>query len=86
MPHTENNGVALYKSPILHDWRNAERSQIYYAPPGLMSLWAPEIHFLNGNFYLYFALDNGDNRNHRMYVIRALNANDPMGSYSAEKR
>jgi GH43 family beta-xylosidase len=86
MPKTTHTGIALYKSSSLTNWRNAEMSQIYLAPQGLMNLWAPEIHFVNGNWYLYFALDNGDNANHRMYVIRALDSNNPMGAYTAEKR
>ncbi|ODN00762.1 Extracellular exo-alpha-(1-_5)-L-arabinofuranosidase [Orchesella cincta] len=86
MPRSEENGVALYKSRTLSNWRNAERALVVRAPAGLMSLWAPEIHFINGNFYLYFALDNGDNANHRMYVSRARDAGNPMGGFTEPKR
>jgi GH43 family beta-xylosidase len=86
MPRKENVSIALYKSPILHNWRDAERSVVYTAPDGLLNLWAPEIFYLRENFYMYFALDNGDNRNHRMYVIRATNVSEPMGSWGVERR
>ncbi len=32
-------------------------------------LWAPELHFLQGNWYIYLAADDGNNSNHRMYVL-----------------
>jgi GH43 family beta-xylosidase len=31
-------------------------------------VWAPELHFLQGKAYLYYAADNGTNENHRMFV------------------
>jgi len=70
----------------LTDFRNAERREIYRAPNGLMNLWAPEIHFLRNDYYIYFALDDGDNANHRTFVIKALDNTNPMGDWSGEKR
>jgi GH43 family beta-xylosidase len=32
-------------------------------------LWAPEIHFLNGKWYVYFAADDGINLHHRIWVL-----------------
>lgn len=32
-------------------------------------LWAPEIHFLQGKWYIYFASDDGNDANHRLYVL-----------------
>ncbi|HTR40596.1 MAG TPA: glycoside hydrolase family 43 protein [Pseudomonadales bacterium] len=32
-------------------------------------VWAPELHFLQGKWYIYVAADDGDNANHRMYVL-----------------
>lgn len=90
MPRSEGNskynGITLFKSPILSDWRSAESSRVYVAPPGLDNLWAPEIFYIGGQWYMYFALDNGDNANHRMYVIKAVDPSDPMGVWSSERR
>jgi|GEM_PF-1034021 len=49
--------------------------------------WAPEIHYFdaatvgaeNAGWYIYFAADDGDGANHRMYVLRA---DDPLGEYT----
>jgi GH43 family beta-xylosidase len=32
-------------------------------------IWAPELHFLQGKWYVYVAADDGDNASHRMYVL-----------------
>ena len=33
------------------------------------AIWAPQFHFINGNWYVYFAADGGENKDHRMYVL-----------------
>lgn len=33
-------------------------------------LWAPELHYLQGQWYIYVAACDGPNENHRMYVLR----------------
>ena len=42
--------------------------------------WAPELHKLLGRWYIYVAADDGDNYNHRMYVLEAA-GNDPTGDF-----
>lgn len=88
MPRREDDrkGIGLFRSKRLSDWRQAEKSVVLRTPPDLMSLWAPELHEINGNFYLYYCLDDGDNANHRMYVSRALNPKNLMGNWTAPKR
>jgi GH43 family beta-xylosidase len=44
------------------------------------SLWAPELHLINGKWYIYYAADDGLNENHRMWVLEGL-TNDPAGPY-----
>lgn len=86
MAVSRDGGIVVYKSALLSNWRNAETRLVYRTPGGLANLWAPELINVNGNWYIYFALDNGDNANHRMYVIRALDPNNALGDYTAEKR
>ncbi len=53
------------------------------APPGTAyseQIWAPEIHHLNGKWYIYVAASDGDNATHRMYVLERDDPN-PMGAY-----
>jgi GH43 family beta-xylosidase len=55
-----------------------------WSPPyyGMNSknVWAPELHFLNGKWYIYFAADDGENENHRMWVLES-EGTDPQGKY-----
>lgn len=50
------------------------------AGPCSRHVWAPELHFLRGRWYIYFAADDGDNANHRMFVLAATTP-DPQGPY-----
>src|ERR1700744_3988544 len=38
--------------------------------------WAPELHHINGAWYIYTTADDGNNDNHR---LRGLQASDPLG-------
>lgn len=51
--------------------------------PYSRELWAPEIHFIDGRFYIYFAADDGDNKNHLTYVLVSEN-DDPFSEYRLE--
>jgi GH43 family beta-xylosidase len=43
-------------------------------------LWAPELHYLRGRWYVYVAADDGENRNHRMYVLEGT-SQDPQAPF-----
>jgi GH43 family beta-xylosidase len=43
-------------------------------------LWAPELHEIGSRWYVYYAASDGQNENHRMYV---LEADHPLGPYHA---
>ena len=44
------------------------------------NLWAPELHLIDGRWFIYYAADDGDNDNHRMWAIEAEGP-DPCGRY-----
>ena len=43
-------------------------------------LWAPELHLIDGRWFIYYAADDGHNENHRMWVLESEGA-DPRGKY-----
>lgn len=53
-------------------------------------IWSPELHYVESNefgedmagWWLYFAADDGDNANHRLYTVRAL-TDDALGQYGS---
>lgn len=59
-------------------------TKVVYTPPKdqpySRSLWAPELHFFDGKWFIYFAADDGKNANHRMYVLRSK-TDDAQGEY-----
>ncbi|MFT3935886.1 MAG: glycoside hydrolase family 43 protein [Chitinophagaceae bacterium] len=74
------NHIGLWKTKNLADLKNAEYKTIYTPPPGTAyskDLWAPEVMFLQGKWYAYFAADSINNMTHRMFVLENASA-DPM--------
>ena len=60
--------------------RNAET--VIWPPKGSSArrqVWAPELHQIEGRWYVYFAASDGRMPNHRMFV---LVADDPLGPYT----
>jgi len=84
MTFTHNGtDVMVMKSRTL-DFHQAQRKVIWYPPVDTRysaNIWAPEIQYLRGKWYIYFAADDGHNENHRMYVLEA-DTEDPLGTYS----
>lgn len=78
--HTMGNQLKIWKTKSLGDLKNAAGKTIWRPTEGTMyskNIWAPEIHFLNNKWYVYFAADDGKNANHRMYVLENASP-DPM--------
>ena len=76
--------IRLWVSDSLEE--PGEYKDIWTAPrrgPYSRELWAPEIHYIDGRFYVYFAADNGDNKNHLTYVLVSEN-DDPYSEYHLE--
>jgi len=78
--HTTGNRIELWQTRTLQGLKNAPHKTIWKAPetgPYSKEIWAPEVMFLQGKWYAYFAADDGRNANHRMYVLENASA-DPM--------
>ncbi|HKH62257.1 MAG TPA: glycoside hydrolase family 43 protein [Flavitalea sp.] len=78
--HTTGNRIVLWKTKNIAELKSAEQKTIFTPPQGTAyskNIWAPEIHFIDGKWYAYFAADDGHNRNHRMYVLENA-SEDPM--------
>lgn len=66
----------------IEDIEQAE-SKIVYVPDKEeygRELWAPELHIIDNKCYIYVACDDGNNYNHRMYVLEN-NSSNPMDNY-----
>lgn len=49
--------------------------------PASREVWAPELHHIEGHWYVYFAASDGQNKNHKAWVLQS-EGDDPLGSYS----
>lgn len=70
--HTTGRDLRLYRTKKLSELANAERKTVWTPPAAGMNskqIWAPEIHYLDGKWYFYYAADDGLNENHRMWVL-----------------
>ncbi len=75
-----DNVVWVNKLPSIADITWDGCTFVYAGPQeGMYSheYWAPELHYINGEWYIYVAADDGNNQNHRMYVLKGT-SQDPM--------
>jgi GH43 family beta-xylosidase len=78
--HTTGRNITVWKTKSISELRSAEKKVVFTPPetgPYSKELWAPEIHFLEDKWYIYFAADSGSNQFHRLWVLENSSA-DPM--------
>ena len=79
---SDGDGIAIWVSDRLTD--KGIKHVVWRAPetgPVSEQIWAPELVELNDRWYIYFAASEGENRNHRTYVL-ASTSSDPLGDYT----
>lgn len=82
--NTLGDRIDIWRTKNLAELKTAERKNIWTPPAGTMyskEIWAPEIHFLQGKWYVYFAADDGKNDNHRMYVLENASPDPLQGEW-----
>ncbi|MEO8414252.1 MAG: family 43 glycosylhydrolase [Ginsengibacter sp.] len=82
--NSTGHNITLWKTQNMGDLKSAEKKVVWTPPasgPYSKEIWAPEIHFLQGRWYVYFAADSGNNFNHRMYVIENESADPLQGKW-----
>lgn len=80
---TTGHSVRVWRAEKLHRIHEGPGTLVWDPPSGTMyseQLWAPELHYLDGRWYVYVAASDGANRNHRMYVLESR-TDDPQGAY-----
>jgi len=78
--HTTGKNITLWKSESIAALATAPQKIVFTPPatgPYSKEIWAPEIHWLQGKWYIYFAADSGKNESHRLWVLEN-SAADPM--------
>jgi GH43 family beta-xylosidase len=88
--HVRSSGSSVWidRADQLQDIHSSDPASVsvraWTAPTGTnysRQIWAPELHQINGKWYIYVAASDGDNATHRMHVLERDNAS-PMGPFS----
>jgi GH43 family beta-xylosidase len=80
--NTLGNRLAIYSTNKMSALSKAAITTIWTPPTtGAWSkdIWAPELHYFQNKWYMYFAADDGNNDNHRIYVLEN-DASDPLSA------
>jgi GH43 family beta-xylosidase len=83
--NTLGDSLIIWKTKDIADLRNSPKKTIWIPPAGekySREIWAPEIHFLDNKWYMYFAADDGKNRNHRLYVLENPSKDPLLGTWT----
>lgn len=78
--NTTGRNITIWKTKNIADLAKAEKKVVFIPPVNTAysnEVWAPEIHFLQGKWYIYFAADSGKNKDHRMWVLENTSS-DPL--------
>lgn len=83
---TQGNEISLWKTRAMSDLKNASITTVWTPTPGSAysdDVWAPEIHYINNKWYIYFAADSaGFDETHRLYVLENDNADPTSGPWT----
>jgi GH43 family beta-xylosidase len=82
------DSILISKAKSLLDIGRAPTVTVWKAPAGTghsRQLWAAELHYLDGLWYIYYAASDGNNATHRMYVLEST-GEDPTGPYRFKSR
>lgn len=78
--HTTGINITVWKTKDIGSLKTAEKKVVFTPPatgPYSKEIWAPEIHYLQNKWYIYFAADSGKNVDHRLWVLENSSA-DPL--------
>ena len=82
---TQGNKISLWKTKAMSQLKDVTATTVWNAVPGTAysgDVWAPEIHYLDNKWYIYFAADsNGYDETHRLYVLENSSADPTTGKW-----
>lgn len=87
--HTIGDRLVIWKTKSIARLKTAKKKTVFRPPAGTpysKGLWAPEIHYINHHWYLYFAADSGRNESHRLWVLENKRRNPMKGKWELKGR
>lgn len=77
--YSEKNGIYVYKTNSLHYIQR--KGKLVYQVSNNINPWAPELHYINEKWYIYYAVPKFLKDDRRMFV---LSSDDALGPYIFE--
>lgn len=70
MPDVRPGHLSIYAASVPDSLGSATPTTIWNTEGGNFEhVWSPELHKINGKWYMYFEADNGNTDNHHIYVL-----------------
>lgn len=86
---TQGDSIRIWKASSLAGLRKAEPVTVWTDTNATRSagIWAPEVHYLNHRWYMYYTATSDDRSddNHRVYVLEGA-GDTPLGPYQYKAR
>lgn len=85
--HTLGNRIALWKTKELSALKDVTPKTVWTPPaagPNSVSIWAPELHYLNNKWYIYYTATDKENKgdaNRYVFVLENTSADPVEGSW-----
>ena len=77
-----HNSITVYEADAIDSLPTA-RQKVVFQDDVLDHIWSPELHSINGNWYIYFEADtDGNTDNHQLYVIENTSHNPMEGEWA----
>jgi GH43 family beta-xylosidase len=83
--NTMSDSLVIWKTKSMANLGAAKKVTAWKPPVSTMyskQLWAPELHYIHRKWYMYFAADDGNNNNHRLYVIENPSQDPQKGTWT----
>jgi len=82
-----DGGIWVWKTRSLAGLDSGEKVKVHTPEVEGRSkqIWAPELHFINNRWYIYYTASDGVDENHRLYVLESR-GRDPLGPYTFKAR
>ena len=81
---TSGNKVAIWKTKTMSTLSNAIITTVYTAMPNTpnsSNVWAPEIHFINNKWYVYYTAGSGPDSTQRNWVLENSSPDPTTGNW-----
>ncbi|WP_439585702.1 glycoside hydrolase family 43 protein [Dyadobacter bucti] len=83
--HTLGNRIQIWKTGKMSRLKDVAPVTVFNAPAtgdNSRDIWAPELFYLRGKWYIYYTASDGNDREHRMWVLENENPDPTQGTWT----